>query len=257
VRQRIISLTPATTEILFALGLDHEIVAVSSFCTWPPRAAEKEKAGSFSSPNIEKIISLKPDLVLVTGMEQARLALILHGLGIDYVSVDPKSIDELTDSIALIGSLTGRMPEAAAINAGIKKAIDQIRVSIGARSHDARPRIYMEIWYDPVMCPGLGSFVDDMIRHAGGINITSGLKRSYSRIDPEQIILKNPDKIVLAYMKPDSWIKNNVSNRLGWQDMRAVRYGRIYADIDPDIILRPGPRVTQGLKKLYEIFYEC
>ncbi|MFA5069554.1 MAG: helical backbone metal receptor, partial [Candidatus Omnitrophota bacterium] len=172
-RQRIISLTPATTEILFALGLNDEVIAVSSFCTWPPEAAKKEKAGSFSNPNIERIISLKPDLVLITGMEQGHLASMLRRLGIDYVTVDPKSINELMDDIILIGSLTGRVSEATVLNDGIIRAIDQIQVSIKGRGPDARPRIYMEIWHDPVMSPGSGSFVDDMIKYAGGISITT------------------------------------------------------------------------------------
>lgn len=253
---RIISLTPATTEILFALGLDDEIIAVSSYCTWPLRAREKTRIGSFSNPNIEKIITLKPDLVLVTGMEQEHLAPILSSLGIKYISVDPKNIDELMDSIKKIGAITGKSDEAQIVNKKIKDALTEIERSISRIGVSQRPKIYMEIWYDPIMSPGRGSFVDDMIRRSGGINITSDLRRSYSRIDPEEIIFRNPDKIILTYMKSDAWVNENFSKRTGWKGMKAVRDGNIYAGIDPDIILRPGPRVAQGLMELHERFYE-
>jgi iron complex transport system substrate-binding protein len=254
--KRIISLTPATTEILFALGLDDEIIAVSSYCTRPLAAIKKEKIGSFSNPNIEKIIKLKPDIVLITGMEQEGLKQILSSIGIEYINVDPKDIDELMSSIEKLGAVTGRSYRARVINDKIRNALKEIEKSISAVSPSVRPRIYMEIWHDPIMSPGANSFVNDMIERVGGINITSDLRRSYSRIDPEQVIFRNPDRIILAYMKSDDWVKENFSNRLGWQGINAVRAGRIYADIDPDIILRPGPGIAQGLLELHERFYE-
>jgi iron complex transport system substrate-binding protein len=254
--KRIISLTPATTEILFALGLDDEIIAVSSYCSWPLRARKKEKAGSFSNPNIEKIISLKPDLVLVTGMEQEDISAILSGLGISYISVDPRNIDELMHSIDKIGGITGKVKQAEEINKSIKYVLMKIDKLIHEKGFFKKPGVYMEIWYDPVMSPGMGSFVDDMIKRAGGINVTSDLRRSYSRIDPEIVISRNPDCIILAYMKSDNWVRDNFSKRLGWKGITAVKEDRIYTCIDPDIVLRPGPRVAQGLMELYERFYE-
>jgi iron complex transport system substrate-binding protein len=254
--QRIISLTPATTEILFALGLDDEIIAVSSYCTWPLQARDKAKVGSFSNPNIEKIITLKPDLILVTGMEQENLTSILSSLDIRHISVDPKNIDELMASIKEIGAITGRPDKAGQVNKNIKDALTEIERSIAALRPSQRPKVYMEIWYDPVMSPGKGSFVDDMIRRSGGINITSDLRRSYSRIDPEEIIFRDPDRIILAYMKSADWVNENFYKRLGWENITAIRDNRVYAGIDPDIILRPGPRIAQGLTALYERFYE-
>jgi iron complex transport system substrate-binding protein len=254
--KRIISITPATTEILFELGLDDSVIAVSSYCAWPVQAKHKEKIGSFSNPNIEKIIMLKPDLVLLTGMEQENFQAILSSIGIEYISVDPKDIDDLMYSIEKIGFITGTEKKAKAINENIRNALKEIQVSVSGRPASEMPRVYMEIWHDPVMSPGSESFVDDMIQSAGGINITADLKRAYSRVDPEQIISRNPDKIILAYMKPDIWVKENFRNRPGWSGMKAVKAGNIYAAMDPDIILRPGPRVAQGLIELHKIFYE-
>jgi len=253
---RIISLTPATTEILFELGLDKEIVGVSSYCTWPDKARNKEKVGSFSNPNIEKIIMLKPDLVILTGMEQEYIKDILSSLKIRYINVDPANLSELISSIEELGSVTGANFKAKALADSIRFVISRLKRFNSNISVPEKPKIYMEIWHDPIMCPGKNSFVDDMIEAAGGINITADLNRSYSRIDPEQVILRDPDMIILAYMKPDDWVEKTFVKRLGWEDVSAIKKRRVYTDINPDIILRPGPRVAKGLVELHKRFYE-
>ncbi len=253
---RIVSLTPATTEILFELGLDKEIVGVSSYCTWPDKAGDKEKVGSFSNPNIEKIIMLKPDLVILTGMEQEYIKDILSRLKIKYINVDPANLSELIFSIEKLGSATGAGSKAKMLADSIRSVISRLKRFSSNIPQSEKPKIYMEIWHDPIMCPGKNSFVDDMIKTAGGINITADLNRSYSRIDPEQVILRDPDMIILTYMKQDDWVEKTFSKRLGWEDVSAIKKGRIYADINPDIILRPGPRIAKGLIELHKRFYE-
>ena len=255
-KMRIISLTPATTEILFALGLDKEIVGVSSYCTWPAKARDKEKVGSFSNPNIEKIIMLKPDLVILTGMEQEYIKGILSRLKIEYINVDPADLNELILSIEELGSVTGTSFQAKALADNIRSVIERLKRIDSNVLQSKRPKVYMEIWHDPIMCPGKNSFVNDMIKAAGGINITADLNRSYSRIDPEQVILRDPDTIILAYMKPDDWVEKIFAKRLGWKDVSAIKMRNIYTDISPDIILRPGPRVADGLIELHKRFYE-
>jgi len=253
---RIVSLTPATTEILFELGLDKEIVGVSSFCTWPDKAREKEKVGSFSNPNIEKIIMLKPDLVILTGMEQEYIKDILSWLNIKYINVDPANLGELIFSIEKLGSATGTSSKAKILADSIRSVISRLKRINSNIPQSGKPKIYMEIWHDPIMSPGKDSFVDDMIKAAGGINVTGDLNRSYSRIDPEQVILRDPDMIILTYMKPDDWVEKTFAKRLGWEDVSAIKMRKIYADINPDIILRPGPRVVKGLLELHQRFYE-
>ncbi len=255
-RMRIISLTPATTEILFELGLDKEIVGVSSYCTWPVKARSKEKVGSFSNPNIEKIIMLKPDLVILTGMEQEHIKDILSRLKIKYINVDPADLNELILSIEELGNVTGTSFQAKVLADNIRSVMNRLKRMNADVSRSERPKVYMEIWHDPIMCPGKNSFVDDMIEAAGGINITADLNRSYSRIDPEQVILRDPDMIILAYMKPDDWVEKIFAKRLGWEDVSAIKKGNIFTNINPDIILRPGPRVGSGLIELHKRFYE-
>ena len=254
--ERIISLTPATTEILFELGLDEEIAGVSTFCNYPEEAKDKEKVGSFSNPNIEKIIMLKPDLVILTGMEQAEIKGILKKCNIDYIVSYPKSINDLLESIERIGILLSREYQSRKLIKKIKNTVSNIQSKIKNIALSERPKVYIEIWHDPIMSAGANSFVNDMIELAGGVNVTSSLKRAYSKIDPEHIIYNNPDVVILAYMKNDQWVKNEFQKRVGWSSVSAIEKERVYADIDPDLILRPGPRIGEGLIELYMRLYE-
>lgn len=256
-KNRIISLTPASTEILFALDLKDEIIGVSSFCDWPPEAKEKEQVGSFSNPNIEKIISLKPNLVLLTGMEQGYFKAILSNLNIKYAVVDPSSLKELFQSIEEIADLTNRKKQAKTLIKNIKDVMQRIDMAVSKIPENDRPKVYVEFWHDPIMTIGGDSFINDMIEVAGGINITRDLKRSYSKIDPEVVILRDPNVIILTcHVKNRSWIKERFAKRIGWGDIDAVKNNRIFQDINPDIILRPGPRVKEGIMELYRRFYE-
>jgi len=255
-KERIVSLTPATTEILYALDLEDQIVGVSTFCNYPEQARQKEKVGSFSNPNIEKIILLDPDLVFVTGLEQEHFKGVLSRFGIDFLTVDPKNIDELLISIKEIGEVTKKQKKAAALARDTRAIIDNISKRLDDLPAKERPRVYMEIWHDPIMSPGGDSFVNDMIEKAGGISVTSSLRRGYSKVVPEKILYSNPNIIVLVYMKTREWIKKNFSRRIGWAGIDAVRNDRIYSDINADLILRPGPRVKEGLMELYNRFYE-
>lgn len=256
-QSRIISLTPASTEILFALGLEDEIVGVSSYCDWPAEAREKESVGSFSNPNIEKIVSLRPELVILTGMEQGYLKAILSNLSIDYVVIHPSNLKGLILSIEEIANLTNRKKQAEVLIRNIKKVMRRIGRAVSKVPEGDRPLVYVEFWHDPIMTIGGDSFINDMIETCGGINITKDLKRSYSKIDPEVVIFRNPEVIILTYhMKDKGWIKERFASRIGWQNIDAVKNKRIYQDIDPDIILRPGPRVIEGLIELHRRFYE-
>jgi iron complex transport system substrate-binding protein len=180
----------------------------------------------------------------------------LHSLRIDYIIVDPPDLEELFVSIAKIADATGKNKEADILIKGIKEQIYKIKKRLSNISDQDRPKVYLEIWHDPIMSAGRDSFVNDMIEKAGGVNITSGLGRSFSRVDPEWIIFSNPNVIILSYMKAGGWIKENFVKRIGWGRIDAVKNSRIYADINPDIILRPGPRVKEGLLELHKRFYE-
>lgn len=255
VKPRYISLAPSTTEILFALGLDEEIVAVSLFCDYPEKAKTKEKAGDFSQPNIEKILSLKPDYIFCTGLEQAQAILALKRLGLKVYVQDPKNLNELYATIKEIGNITLKNHQAEALIKDMQNRVDGISSKVKAIPVDKRKKIFLEIWHDPLTTAGKGSFINDLIVLAGGVNIATDTKRPFSIFSAEEVIQRNPDCIVLAYMdgsKPGQLM----AKRFGWENINAVKNNRVFNDIVPELLLRPGPRVVEGIRELYKRLYE-
>ena len=251
---RIISLAPSTTEILFALGLDDEIVGVSQFCNYPPQALLKEKVGSFSQPNIEKILSLKPDIVFCTGLEQGPIVTKLRELNLRVGVSDPSNFRELFNSIKEIGRFVNKEGEADALIKEMKMNIDQINSKVRLIPKEKRVKVFVEIWHSPLMTAGRGSFIDELITLAGGINISHDTRRPYTYFSSEQVIKRNPDCIILAYMGRENPI-SIIRERLGWNSISAVKNSRVYNDINPDLFLRPGPRLILALKEIYKRLY--
>ena len=255
-QMRIISITPATTEIAYALGLKDDLIAVSTFCDYPPEAKGKDKVGSFSDPNFEKILSLKPDLILATGLEQAQAVGKLKELKLPVMVWDPKNFSELYDSILEIGNACNRKDEAALLIKNMKKTISSVSERVAAIGPDKRPKVYCEIWQDPIMTAGKGSFIDEIITVAGGINIASDAPRPFSQFSPELIVERDPDVIILGYTVKGESAAGYLSKRFGWGGIKAIRQKKVYDDIDPNVLFRPGPRLADAVVKLNERFYK-
>ncbi len=251
---RIVSLAPSTTEILFALGLDEEIVGVSSFCNYPLKAQDKEKIGTFSQPNIEKILSLRPDIVFCTGLEQAPVISKLKQLDLKVYVSDPSNIEELFVSIKEMAALTNRDKDGSDLIDKMKINIKEVTSETELIPEKDRVRVFVEFWNDPLMSAGRNSFVDELIVLAGGINIAHDVTRAYSYFSPEEVVMRNPDCIILAYMVNEDAAKV-IKERLGWKEIRAVKNNRVYSDVNPDVLLRPGPRLVEALIELRKRFY--
>lgn len=251
---RIISLAPATTEILFALGLDKEIIGVSESCNYPPAAGEKEKIGTFSQPNIEKILSMKPDLVFCTGLEQAQVVLKLKQLKLNVFVSNPENIEELFQSILEIGKLTGKEQEAKALVYDMKSRVNKVNSKVALIPKDKRQKVFIEVWHSPLTTVGRSSFINELIEDAGGTSVTSDIKSAYGAVSQEIVLKRNPDCIILAYMGNLTPVKE-VIKRPGWENTAAVKNGRVYGDINPDILLRPGPRAADAIEQIYKKLY--
>ena len=252
---RYMSLAPSTTEILFALGLDKEIVGVSSYCDYPPEAVKKEKVGSFSQPNIEKILSLKPDYIFCTGIEQANIVVQLRKLNLNVFVAEPQNLDQLFASIKEMGLITNRVKEAENIIMKMKQDIKEVSLKVALIPQEKRPRVFFEVWHDPLMTAGKGSLIDEMLTTAGGINIASDINRPYSIFSAEEVIKRDPDCIIISYMDKNNPV-DSVGRRFGWERIKAVKNKRIYNDIDQGFLLHPGPRTTQGIKEIYKRLYQ-
>ncbi len=251
---RYISLAPSTTEILFALGLNENISGVSSYCNYPAEAKNKVKVGDFSHPNMEKIVSLKPDYIFCTGLEQAPVIAELRLLKFNVYVADPTDIEELLKTIENIGAITHREKEAVALIKRMRGDIEEIGAKVKIIPQDKKVKVFVEIWHEPLMTAGKGSFIDEMVTLAGGINVAHETPRPFCMFSAEKVISLNPGCIIMTYMDKEPPLKL-MQARLGWNNIEAVKNKRVFNDINPDILLRPGPRITKGLKEIYKRLY--
>ncbi|MCX5776891.1 MAG: cobalamin-binding protein [Candidatus Firestonebacteria bacterium] len=245
--KRIISLAPSNTEILFMLGLGDRVVGVSSICNYPAEAGKKEKVGDFFAPSLEKILLLKPDLVIAGGGVQKELALKLSAMGIPTMTLYPKDLKEMLLDVLLTGKAAGKEAEAVKLMNSLKARIEKVKEQAKKSKH---PKVYFEIWNQPVTSAGKGSFIDELITIAGGENIFSSINKTFPEVSAEEIIKRNPDIIITAYMEKKGKMKKEITGRAGWTGIKAVKDDKVFDDLDPDLLLRSGPRLVDGLEEL-------
>lgn len=243
--QRIISTAPNVTEILFALGLGDKVVGVTTFCNYPEEAKSKEKIGTFQSPNIEKILSLKPDLIVATGGVQRQFVERMEKMGIPVYVSYPHDLNEVLKSIYRIGVITGAEKKAKELLFDLKFRIAKVTSKVSKAK--SKPKVFFELWHEPLMSAGPGSFIDDLIKKAGGINIAQDAKTAYPIFSLEQLIKEDPDVIIGAESSMGGKPVVAVTNRPGWDALRAVKNQRIFT-INDDIIFRAGPRLIIALE---------
>lgn len=242
--QKIISTAPSVTEILFALGLGEKVVGVSTFCNYPEEAKTKEKIGTFQSPNIEKILSLKPDLIVATGGVQRQVVEKIEQLGIPIFVSYPRTLEDVIKSIYTIGRICGAEKNAKDLGFDLKLRIAKVTSKVAKAK--SKPKVFFELWHEPLMSAGPGSFIDDLIKKAGGINIVGSVKSAYPIFSLEQLVKEDPDIIIGA----ESSMGGNpleISKRPGWNNLKAVKNQKIYT-INDDIVFRSGPRLVSALE---------
>ena len=246
--QRIISLAPSNTEILFALGLGDRVVGVTDFDNYPPEVKTKPSVGGYSTPNIEEVIAMNPDLVLATEVHQAAVIPQLESQRITVVALSPQTLDDVLASITLVGKATGKVKEAAKLTAAIQQRINSVTNKTGKLSPEMKPRVFYIIWNDPLMTAGAGTFIDELINKAGGINIAGDLT-SYPTISLENVLTANPQVIIAGAGMGEGedlpYQYATTEPRLQGTDAR--RNDRIYS-VNTDIIGRPGPRIVDALE---------
>ena len=252
---RIVSLAPSTTEILFRLGLEDLLVGVTDKCDYPPRARDIPRVGGFGSPNIETLLALRVDLVVASGLDKRGAAGSLDKAGMRVLDVQPRNFRELFEAINAIAQAVARPERAGPVVAAMRAELDRTAGLYRTVPPERRPRVYVEIWNDPITTVGGGSFIDEVIDRAGGVNVAHNLPQPFPRVSPEQIIQWNPDVIVLTYMSRSSASTEELAGRIGWDDISAVKTGRIVRDIPNDLLLRPGPRLVDGVRVLAKRLY--
>ncbi len=243
--QRIVSLAPSVTEILFALGLDDRIVGISEADDYPPdRLTGRARVGGVQV-NVEAIVGLRPDLILgLPELQRGQLDRLIS-LGLPVVAVQARTLPDVYAQMAVLGRLTGREEEARRLVSAMRAREQGVAAAVRPR----RPvRVYVEIWGEPPTAVGGSTFVDDLIRRAGGINILSDLA-GWPEVTEEIVVARDPQVIVLTYAG-----RAQVLHRRGWAQVTAVRSNRV-VEVPTALISRPGPRMVLGLEVLARVFH--
>lgn len=245
--ERIISMAPSNTEILYALGLDDKMVGVSAFCDYPQEALAVDKIGDFMGINFEKVIELEPDLIVNYGILDEDAMKIYSDAGIAVISFMPESIDEVIEAIKQIAVAT----DTIEVGNDLIESMEQHRDEIVAKVQDTDSvKVFYEIWHDPLMAAGEGSFVDGLINLANGSNVARDAEGEYPNYDIEQLVENDPEYYLTANMETGGFSENTVesiSARPGYDNITAIKNGDIYL-LDGNIISRPGPRIVEGLE---------
>jgi len=247
--ERIVSLAPSNTEILFELGLADRIVGVTDYCDYPSQALEKEKVGGPWSPSIESIVALEPDLVLAEEINPEEVITTLEGLGVTVFGIEATDLDDLLDDINTVGQITDTEAEAGALTADMQSDIEAVTDKTDGLSPEEKPGVFYICWHDPPWTAGEGTFPHDLIEKAGGINIFADLE-GWPSVSLETLIARNPEVIIVTAMGgegSDTWNWVNTESRLA--DVSARQNGRVHF-VESNWVERPGPRIVLGLEQL-------
>lgn len=241
--QKIVSLAPAGTEILCAVGAIDQIVARTDFCDFPSAVKEKPSVGGFSAQNIsiETIISHKPDLVYGAAGTHDSIKASLEEMGLTVELFDAVSVEAVEAEMRRIAKLTGHEAEGEAAAAKMEKVFADVKNLV---KDSPVPNVYYEVWSKPYMSCGKNSFISGIIQSAGGNGIFSDQAEEYPMINEESIIAANPDVIIIPDMNGET--KVSVEERSGWENMNAVKNSQIYF-AESNIFSRAGPRITEAL----------
>jgi len=248
--QSIVSLAPSNTEILFALELGNRVMAVSEYCNYPLEAQNRIKIGGFSTVNIEKVVSLQPALVLATGGVQEAVVEELERLGLTVIALNAKSIEEVFENIRLVGKVVAQLETARELTTNLEQRIKAVTDKTKDLPDHQRPRVFYEVQYEPLMTAGPGTFTDDLIHLAGGVNIASDAAAIYPVYNLETLIERNPEVIIISFWHGSIAASvEGVKERKRWQNVEAVKNNRVYG-INADIVSRPGPRIVDALEEM-------
>jgi iron complex transport system substrate-binding protein len=242
--QRIISLAPSNTEILFALGLGDKVVGVTDWCDYPPEALEKEKVGGYDTPDIEKIVALNPDLILVAYGTPIDVINTMEGLGLTIFGIKSTDLDDVLNDIRTVGEITDKEVEAQALTSemavGIQAVTDQ------TEELEQRPKVFYLLWGgegSALWTAGSGTFIHELIEKAGGVNICGNIT-GYPIISIEEVIARNPEVIITS-----SWpgVYEWAMNETALNATDARQNNRVFV-CDDNLAQRPGPRLVEGLE---------
>ncbi len=255
--QRIVSLAPSITEVLYAIGAGPQVVGRDTFSDYPAAAqAVTDIGGGFGDLNLEIILAAKPDLALASSLTPPEQIKALEDAGLTvFALANPKDYEGMYDNLTVVARLTGHEAETAALIAGLKQRVAAVEARLA--NVDRRPLVFYEIdGTDPnaVWTPGPGSFVDTLIRMAGGDNLGATLKDEWAKINLEELIARQPELILLGDAQWGGVTVEAVRGRAGWEALQAVQGGKVFP-FDDNLVSRPGPRLVDGLEAMARLLH--
>jgi iron complex transport system substrate-binding protein len=254
--QKVVSLAPSNTEILYALGAGSQVAGRDELSDYPAEAKELPAVGgSYGGFNNEAIVSLNPDLVLAAEINPPELVKTLEDLGLTvFYLKNPIDLEGVYENLRIVGELTGHMEEADTLNQALKARVEAVTEKTA--SVTSRPKVYYELDATDPNAPytaGPGTFIEMLITMAGGQNVGSSLGSAWAQISAEELVVQNPEIILLgdaAYgVTPES-----VAARAGWENLAAVKNERVFP-FDDNLASRPGPRLVDALEAMAPLLH--
>lgn len=251
---RIVSLAPSLTEIAFGVGAGPAVVGVTEFCDFPPEARGREKVGGFSNPSLERVVALRPDLVLVARHNPTELVDALRRMGLKAFAFNPGTMDQVFDAVGILGRLTGNREAGDSLVTRLRHRVSDIERKV--RKAAARPRVMWGNLEAPTFSAGPGSFIGDLIERAGGINVASDTGSAWPQLGIEAIVSRDPEVIITSSGEPGEIgaLVDRARRTPGWREVTAVKKGSV-AFVHLDLIGRPGPRLVDGLEVMARVIH--
>jgi len=241
--ERIVSLAPSTTEILFALGAGEKVVGVTDYDDYPEEVKKLPKVGGFKGPNMEAIAAQNPDIVFASSLSGKSSMEALENLGIPVVVLEAKGIQEIYKSIEILGRITGTAAEGEKLFNEMKSKLDTIKEKVSGLS---KPKVFYIVDLNGNYTAGKGTFIDELINLAGGLNV-AGEAEGWVQYSVEKIVEQNPDIIITA---PHAGDINSIKTATGYKETEAVKNDRVFVVSDDNIISRASYRIVQGLEEI-------
>ena len=246
---RVVSLAPSITEIVCAIGAGSQLVGRSSACDYPPDVIKRVPVvGGFGVPSLERLLEVKPDLVLYADMADDTFARRLERAELRNARVRCTRLDEIPPAIRLVGILLHHDAPAKALAGNLENTFRAARTN--APPPGQRPSCLVIIWHDPLTAAGRNSFLSDLVTLAGGRNIGDDIDRDYFQVSGEWVLARDPDVILCFVMAGNTPVRDSLTRQPGWDRLKAIRTGRVFTDFDNNVMLRPGPRVLDALAVL-------
>lgn len=254
---RIISLAPSVTEVIYAVGAGDRLIADTTYCDYPVAAQKLPKIGGFIDPNVEQIVALKPDLVIGAKGNPREALGQLRQMNIPVVTIDPETLDSAIDeSLRIVGKVTGLSKKADKLASDNSKRKEVVAQQAAARAK--RPRILMLFTADSLFSVGPGSYLDEMITLAGGVNIAGDTRLAWPELSMEKVIKDDPQIILIISMEKGATssfsdeILQQLRAKKQWKNISAVRNGKVVY-LGNDELTLPGPRLINGLEAMAQV----